>query len=308
MLSLRPRVELSIPVAAKHVPSGGELRNVRRAVGENRTVVVFSLTDSAYHALGERLGQGNGGAALREAFEKLGVDEVFRTDCCWDDLAHAEARELLSRMNDGLPLPLLLYACPVWARAVREARPDCAPFFSGASLNAQRQGIAARARVAVRRGVAPERIAHVTVVGCPARKAALLAGGMDACVCGGEEHVLTVREVLSWLVEEGVAAPGSPKTAASAAGRRGPDSRLHDVLAHAWLIENGALPPSGFLRLEPCLELAGVTQGEVELGGKTIRAAKVRGVENAYALLSRVREGSARFDLVEALSCASGCV
>ena len=80
------------------------------------------------------------------------------------------------------------------------------------------------------------------------------------------------------------------------------------MLAHAWLIENGALPPSGFLRLEPCLELAGVTQGEVELGGKTIRAAKVRGVENAYALLSRVREGSARFDLVEALSCASGCV
>lgn len=244
--------------------------------------------------------------ALKSLLGLLGADEVFLGDCCWDDHAHAEAEELLLRMRKGLPLPQIIHACPKWAADAKAERPGLLPYFSAVPLHAQRRGLAARARISARHGVPPESVVHITVVGCPARKAALLQNGLKHGSSIGPEYVLTAREVALWLARRGLDGAAGKVGAASAAPA-GRGSRLRDVAAHALLIREGRMPEPGFLRLYPVNGLPGVEEGTVWLGDVLLRVAVVRGLCNACALPDGFSAGRAGYHLAEVLACAGGC-
>ncbi|MEG0640527.1 MAG: [Fe-Fe] hydrogenase large subunit C-terminal domain-containing protein [Clostridia bacterium] len=301
MNTLRPLAPSPMQNAPLLTPWISERRRVRFALEEAQTVVAFSLMADAKLLLAAHFGGDT--AAMEQALHGLGAVEVCCEDCYHDDLAHAEAAEFLQRFAAGLPLPQMIHACPQWMIQVRKEYPQYIPYFSQAKPSPFRQGLAVRARVSARHGIAPEHVAHVTVVGCPARKAALLQSGVDPRICGGAEYVLTARDVLCALVKKGMLPSGLTPAVAHPCAPQPQRGRLQEVLAHALLLKNGIVPAPDFLSLRPSLTHAGCMEGSITLDGRERTVATVRGAEHALALL----QSKPAYVLVEVLTCACGC-
>ncbi|MEG0049341.1 MAG: [Fe-Fe] hydrogenase large subunit C-terminal domain-containing protein [Clostridia bacterium] len=301
MNTLRPLAPIPMPSVPLFTPCMSERRRVRFALEEAQTAVAFSLMADARLMLAAHFGGDT--AAMEQALHGLGAVEVCCEDCYHDDLAHAEAAEFLQRFDAGLPLPQMIHACPQWLAQVRKEHPHYLPYFSQAKPRPCRQGLAVRARVCARHGLAPEHVAHVTVVGCPARKAALLQSGVDPRICGGAEYVLTARDVLCALVKKGMLPSGLTPAVAHPCAPQPQRGRLQEVLAHALLLNDGIVPAPDFLSLRPSLTHAGCMEGSITLDGREQTVATVRGAEHALALL----QSKPAYVLVEVLTCACGC-
>jgi ferredoxin hydrogenase len=214
--------------------------------------------------------------------------------------------------------------CPAWVRFAKLFYPGLLPNLSTVKSPVMIQGALVKTYYAQKTGINPEKIVHVALTPCTAKKAEILLPGMNAAgtslgkpAMRDVDVALTCRE-LAYLLNDGKVdftqtqdAPydslmGAGSGAGMIFGNTG--GVMEAALRTAYKVLNDKNPPADFFELRPVRGFDSVRQASVDLGKRPLNVAVVHGIGRARPLLDLVQSGQRKFDFIEVMACPGGCI
>ncbi len=302
-------------------------RDVAAAIADPDKIVVASTSPAIRVALGEmfRLSPGtNVEGKTVAAMRKLGVDRVLDTTFAADLTVVEEAAELCRRLEEKQSLPMFTSCCPAWVRFAKLFYPKLLSNLSTAKSPVMMQGAMVKTWFAQKMNIAPERIFHVALAPCTAKKAEILLPGMNAAgICHEKpamrdvDAAITTRELGYLLKGKRIDLSrqaeskydnlmGSGSGAGMIFGNTGGVTEA--AMRTAFWMLNGEAPPQEFYRLSPVRGSASVREATVDLGKVKLNIALVSGIGRARPLLDAIQKGETKYDFIEVMACPGGCI
>lgn len=245
------------------------------------------------------------------ALKLMGADEVYDTTFAADMTVMEETAEFLQRLEKGGPFPMFTSCCPAWIRYLEKEDPKYLHNIS--TCKSPMQMFSALLRAQQKEG--DKKLYHIAIMPCTAKK---MEAGRSEFTHDGQpdvDLVLTTQELIRMIKEAGIRfnelpdeAPDMPFGLGTGAGvifgttggvaeavvRRVMESESRNTLQE--------IAYSGVRGME------GVRAVELPVGEKTIRVGVVHGLKNARQLIAKMEAGEEHFDLVEVMTCTTGCV
>jgi iron-only hydrogenase group A len=291
---------------------------VLAALGNPEMTVVIQHAPAVSVTLGEEFGLKPGtdvAGSMTAALRRLGFDRVFETSFAADLTIMEEASELVQRIREGGPLPMMTSCSPGWIKYVEEFYPGFIPNLSSCKSPQAMLGALAKSFLAEREKLDPARVFSVAVMPCVAKK--FEAGRPELSRDGipDVDAVLTTRELarlirmrgidLGLLEPEGADTPfGERSTAGKLFGASGGVMEAALRTAHFLLtgteLENFKVPA--------VRGLDGVKETRFRIGDLELGAAVVSGLANARTLLEQIRAGRRDLHFIEVMTCPGGCI
>ena len=305
-----------------------ECPQVRQAAADPDRVLVVSTSPSVRAALGEEFGMEPGAfveGKMVALLRVLGADYVLDTNFAADLTIVEEASELIRRITEkDRPLPQFTSCCPGWVHFAEMYAPELLPHLSTAKSPIGMQGPTVKTYFAKKMGLDPEKIVHVALTPCTAKKFEIrrgeLHGAADHLGIPGlrdTDQVITTRELARWAKAEGVdwntledSACDSLMGQASGAGVifGNTGGVMEAALRTAYAYITGESAPQSLLNLTPVRGYEGVREAQVAIGDQTLQVAVVYGTANARAFLQRMKESGRQYHFVEVMACPGGCI
>lgn len=305
-----------------------EYLQVRAAIKDPESIVIFSTSPSVRVGLGEAFGMPNGSfveGKMVAALRALGADYVLDTNFAADMTIMEEASELVSRVTkESAPLPQFTSCCPAWVKFVETFYPDLTGHISSAKSPIGMQGPTIKTYFAKQMGIDPKKIVNVALTPCTAKKFEIRRDEMNASgTFHGDEsmrdmdYVITTRELAKWMKEEGLNLASLKDSSydplmgeASGAGVIfGNTGGVMEAAARtAYFLITGENPPKDFYTLLPLRGVDDVRTAEVTIAGKTLRIAVIHEIRNAVPVLEQLKNGNCPYDFIEVMTCRGGCI
>ena len=287
---------------------------VNAALADPAKYVVVQVAPAVRAALGENFEfpigvdvEGKIAAALRE----LGFDKVFDTKFAADLCIMEEANELIERIeNDGV-LPLITSCCPAWVKYAEHFYPDMLDNLSTCKSPQQMFGAIAKSYYAEKLGKSKEDIVVVSVMPCVAKKFELTRPEM----AGDVDYSITTNELAVMMKEAGIQLEAMPFEQFDAPMGIGTGAGV--IFGATGGVMEAALRTAvekmtgeelAALDFTEVRGMNGVKEASYEVGGEEVKVAVVSGLANANALLTRIKNGEADYQMVEVMACPGGCV
>ncbi|MBE3519380.1 MAG: iron hydrogenase small subunit [Firmicutes bacterium] len=290
---------------------------VWKALSDPSKHVIVQTAPATRVAIGEEFGlpyetvsTGKMVAALR----RLGFAKVFDTDFAADLTIMEEGSELLERLENGGPLPLITSCSPGWVKFMEQFYPELADNVSSCKSPQQMFGALAKTYYAEKAGIDPSSIVVVSIMPCTAKKFECQRPEMTASGYQDVDYVLTVRELARMIKQAGIDfqdledeeydAPLGISTGAGVIfGATG--GVMEAALRTAYELHTGKTLPS--VDFEPVRGMESIKEAEIQMDGTTLRVAVAHGLSNARALLERVKAGE-KYHFIEIMACPGGCI
>ena len=250
------------------------------------------------------------------ALKRLGFDKVFDVDTAADFTIMEEGTELLHRLQNGGPLPLITSCSPGWIRYCEQHHPDMLPHLSTCKSPQQMFGALVKSYYAEKMGIDPKKIVVVSVMPCTAKKYEVqreeqrMANG-----CMPVDISITTRELARMIQRSGILFDHLPDGqfdpmlglstgAATIVGVTGGvmEAALRTVVE---TITGGEMKPLEFHEVRG---LKGIKEAEYQLPGRTVRVCAASGLHNAKVVLDGVKNGTMQYDFIEFMACPGGCI
>ena len=287
------------------------------ALNDPTKTVIVGPAPSVRAQLGECFGMPIGTnveGKLVAALRRLGFDQVFDVDTAADVTIMEEGTELLHRLKEGGPLPLITSCSPGWIKFCEHNYPDMLENLSTCKSPHQMFGAILKSYYAEKNGIDPESIFVVSVMPCTAKKFEAARPEMEVSGLRDVDAVITTRELSGMIYDMGIDFPAlhdssfdNPFGAATGAG--------HIFGATGGVMEAALRTVADLLTgsSSDCFEyddvrgLEGIKIATVKAGDLELRAAVAHGLGNARKLMDAVRAGE-KFDFIEIMACPGGCV
>ena len=289
-----------------------------RALHDPSKRVVIQIAPAVRVALGEAYGLPAGENVLDKlvtALKIMGADEVYDTIFGADLTVREESAEFLRRLETGENLPLMTSCCPSWVRYVEQERPQFLKNLSSALSPMQMFATVLKDRYRAKDAADGRTTFHIAIMPCTAKK--MEAGRKEFRRDGvpNVDLVLTTQEVIKMIKESGIRfqmlekeSPDLPYGMGSGAAEIfGTSGGVAEAVVRCCLPDKSKnalrmLEHSGLRGTEP---IRFVT---IPIGERDVRIALVHGLANAAKLLDQIERGEVELDLVEVMSCRTGCV
>jgi iron-only hydrogenase group A len=291
---------------------------VLAALENPELTVVIQHAPAVSVTLGEEFGLKPGtdtAGTMTAALRLLGFDRVFETSFAADLTVMEEAAELVQRIHEGGPLPMMTSCSPGWIKYVEEFDPGIIGNLSSCKSPQGMLGALVKSFLAERERLDPRKIFSVAVMPCVAKK--FEAGRPELSRDGipDVDAVLTTRELariirmrgidMSLLEPESADTPfGERSTAGKLFGASGGVMEAAVRTAH-FLLTGTELPN---LKLQAVRGLDGVKEAHFRIGDLDLGAAVVSGLGNARTLLEQVKAGRKDLHFIEVMTCPGGCI
>ncbi|MDP4117776.1 MAG: NADH-dependent [FeFe] hydrogenase, group A6 [Bacillota bacterium] len=288
------------------------------ALADPEKHVVIQAAPAVRAALGEEFGMEMGKCVtgkMAAAMRRLGFDEVLDTDFSADLTIMEEGTELLERIKNGGPFPLITSCSPGWIKFCEHFYPEFIPNLSSCKSPHQMFGAVMKTYYAEKKGIDPKKIFTVSIMPCTAKK---FECGRDEMEVGGErdvDAVITTRELASMIKTAGIDFVniadedfddifGIGSGAGVIFGATGGvmEAALRTVKE---IVENKPLDNIDF---EVVRGTKGIKTATVNIGGMDINVAVASGLANARKLLDDIKAGKAEYHFIEIMACPGGCV
>ena len=303
---------------------------VATAIAAPNKIVVASTSPAIRVSLGEmyRLDPGtNVEGKTVGAMKKLGVDHVLDTTFAADLAIMEEASELLRRLQKSdteNPLPMFTSCCPSWVRFVKLFYPMLLPNLSTAKSPVLMQGTMVKTYFAQKMGIDPEKIVHIALTPCTAKKAEIMLPDMNsagislgkpeirdvdiALTCREIAYLLKASEIDFLQVQDATYSSlmGAGSGASMIFGNTG--GVMEAALRTAYKLLNDKNPPADFFDLRPIRGWESVRHATVDLGKRTLNVAVVHGIGKTRPFIDAIQSGEQKFDFVEVMACPGGCI
>jgi NADH-quinone oxidoreductase subunit G len=293
-----------------------EINDVVESLYDKKKMVIVQIAPAVRVTIGEYFGKEAGILSIGKiitALRRMGFDKVYDTCFGADFTVIEEGKEFLDRKAKGENLPIFTSCCPAWVRFAEQYYPDFLSNLSSCRSPQQMFGSLCKDKLSADLNIPREDIVVVSVMPCTAKK---FEANRDEFKVNGNpdvDHVLTSSELALMIKESGIDFDmlefgsfdmpfGFSTGGAIIFGSSGGVSEA--VLRFAAdKIERGSAQEFKQLRGDESLKIS-----EVTIGRETLRLAIVSGLSNARALIDKIRNGEANFDIVEVMACSGGCV
>ncbi|MGJ4851276.1 [FeFe] hydrogenase, group A [Bacillota bacterium Meth-B3] len=276
--------------------------------------VTVQIAPAVRVALGREFGLGEGENAIGmivAALRRIGFDEVFDTAVGADLTVLEESQELLRRIEQGGPLPLMSSCCPAWVRYVELEAPELLPHLSTCKSPMQMLAAVVKRQY---RGTS-RRLVHVAVMPCTAKKfEAERPEFRDDQGAPDVDHVITTQELIRMIRESGIVfseleaeAVDAPFSTVTGAGVIfGVTGGVTEAVLRR-VSNDKSLSALRAVAYQNVRGMDGIKQTQISLGERRLNIAITSGLGSAAQLIERMKQGE-RFDFVEVMACPGGCV
>ena len=305
-----------------------EAPQVQKAIADPDKVVVVSTSPAVRASLGEEFGMEPGAfveGKMVALLRALGVDYVLDTNFAADLTIVEEASELIRRMKEqDRPLPQFTSCCPGWVHFAEIYAPELLPHLSTAKSPIGMQGPTVKTYFAKQMGLDPQKIVHVALTPCTAKKFEVRREEMHAAAdyhgvegMRDTDQVITTRELARWAKAADIdwnaledsaydSLMGKSSGAGVIFGNTG--GVMEAALRTAYEYLTGQAAPESLLHLSPVRGYEGVREAQVKIGELTLQVAVVYGTANARAFLQRMKESGKQYHFVEVMACPGGYI
>ena len=306
-------------------------KDVAKAIADPDKIVVVSTAPSVRVAFGEMYGLAPGANVEKEivgALKQLGVNYVLDAAFAADLTIMEEASELVHRLGSKnrkkVKMPMFTSCCPAWVYYVKLYYPSLMANLSTAKSPQMMQGALVKTYFAQKQGINPEKIVHVALMPCTAKKGEILFDGMNSAgvslkkpAMRDVDYVLTNRE-LAYLFNDGKvnflqakgasydSLMGEGSGAGMIFGNTG--GVMEAALRSGYKMLNGVNPPANFLEYSPLRGFDTVKQATADLGSVKLNVAVVNGIGKVKPFIEALQSNNQQFDFIEIMACPGGCI
>ena len=289
-----------------------------RAIHDPSKRVVIQIAPAVRVAVGEAFGFPAGENVLDRlvtALKLMGVDEVYDTTFGADFTTIAESEEFLERLKNGGPFPMFTSCCPAWVKYLENENPKYLKNISTCKSPMEMVGAIFRDKYAAKDAADGRTTYHIAIMPCTAKK---MEAARPEFIHDGRpdvDLVLTTQEVVQMMKESGIRfqmlekeSPDLPYGMGSGAAEIfGTSGGVAEAVIRCCTTDKSknalrTIEHSGIRGTDA------VRFAEVTINGRKVRAAIVHGLGSAAKLLDQIRSGEVQADLVEVMSCRTGCV
>lgn len=288
------------------------------AIADPNKHVVVGPAPSVRAQLGECFGMPIGTnveGKMIAALRRLGFDKVFDVDTAADVTIMEEGTELIGRIKNGGPLPLITSCSPGWVKFCEHYYPELLDNVSSCKSPQQMFGALVKSYYAEKAGIDPKDIYVVSVMPCTAKKFEVQRDEMKVDGVPDVDVSITTRELASMIRKAGIVFEELADEecdpvfgVASGAG--------HIFGATGGVMEAALRTVQEVLTGKSCDSIEfhevrgveGVKEAEYEIAGMKVKVAATSGLTNAAKLLDMIKSGEKEYHFVEVMCCPGGCV
>lgn len=305
-----------------------EIEQVKAAISDPDTVVIFQTAPAVRVGLGEEFGfepgtfvEGKMIAALRQ----LGGDYVLDTNFGADMTIMEEASELIERVLHGHgKLPQFTSCCPAWVKFAETFFPELLPNLSTAKSPISMQAPTQKTYFAEKMGLDAKKIVAVAVTPCTAKKFEIRREEMSASADYWNEPgmmdtdlCITTRELAKWLraenidfstLEDSTFDPlmGEASGGGIIFGNTG--GVMESAMRAAYEMVTKEKAPANLIPFEDIRGMDGAREADVAIGDKVLHVAAVHGTGNMRKFIEDMRANNKHYDFIEVMACRGGCI
>ncbi|HHT86344.1 MAG TPA: 4Fe-4S binding protein [Clostridiales bacterium] len=297
-------------------------KEVWDALADPNKYVVFQTAPAVRIALGEEFGMPIGTYSTGKmvaAIRRLGADKVFDVDFAADLTIMEEGTELLQRLQNGGPLPMITSCSPGWIKFCEHFYPDFLPNLSTCKSPNQMQGALTKTYFAQKNNLDPKNIFVVSVMPCTAKKFEIKRPEMGRDGYRDVDANITTRELARMIRQASLDYVNLPDEEF--------DNILGDSTGAAVIFGvTGGVMEAALRTVADILTgedlksieyadvrgLEGIREATLQLpinGQMTdIHVAVAHGTGNAAKLLDSIKRGERTYHFIEIMGCPGGCI
>ncbi len=295
-----------------------DTQKVLDAIADPTKHVAICTAPSIRATIGECFGYEPGTdveGKMVSALKALGFDGVYDMNLTADLTIMEEATELLDRIKNNGPLPLITSCSPGWIKYCEHYFPQFTENLSSCKSPQQMFGAMYKTYYAQKMGLDPKDIVFVSAIPCTAKKFEVGRDGQSAAGVPDVDVAITTRELGRMIEKAGIDFRAlddgkfdAPFEIGSGAGA---------IFGATGGVMEAALRMAAEVILGEKLEklefndvrgIAGVKKASYKLGDLEVNVAVASGTANAKALLKAIESGELNVQFVEIMACPGGCV
>ena len=289
-----------------------------RALHNDKMRVVVQIAPAVRVAVGEAFGLEPGTNCMDKlvsALKMMGAEEVYDTTFSADLTVMEETAEFLKRLEKGGPFPMFTSCCPAWIKYLENENPRYLKNVSSCKSPQQMFGAVLKDRYNAKDAADGKTTFHISIMPCTAKKMEAAREEFKTNGVPDVDLVLTTREVINMIKEAGIRfadlegeAPDMPFGMGTGSGVIfGTTGGVAEAVARRVLADNSknTLQELQYSGLRDTDAIRAVT---LTVGDRVLHIAVVHGLVNAKKLIEDIEEGTEYFDLVEVMTCKTGCV
>ena len=291
--------------------------DVWQALADPAKTVIVHMAPSIRATIGEGFGLPPGTAVTGKtvaALRRLGFDVIFDTNFGADLTILEEAHELVGRLKQNGPFPLITSCSPGWVNYMEKFYPEFIPNMSSCMSPMTMLSSLLKNHYPKLAGKKPEDIYVVSIMPCTAKKFESRRPEFIQDGIPYTDAVLTTRELIYMIKSYGIDFVNLPDEmmdnplgmssgAADIFGTTG--GVMEAALRTAVETVTGREMPS--IDYEMVRGVEGLKTAELDVAGTTIKVAVANGLVNAGTILDRIKAGEV-FHIVEIMACPGGCI
>ena len=295
-----------------------DTEKVWEALFDQDKYVVVSTAPAIRASIGELFGMKPGTfvrGKVATALKMLGFKKIFDTNFSADLTIVEEANELIDRIKNNGVLPMTTSCCPGWIKFVEEYYPEFLPNVSSCKSPQQMMGAVIKSYFAEKSGIPKEKIVHVSVMPCTAKKYEAARPEFSPDGIRDVDIVITTRELGRMIKQAGIDFANLPDSdydnplgeysgAGTIFGVTG--GVMEAALRTAYEMLTGKTLES--VEFTPLRGLKGIKISEVDIDGLKARIAVANTLGNARKLLEKIKSGEVKVDFIEVMACPGGCI
>ncbi len=295
-----------------------EIGKAWRVLYDAKKRVVFQIAPAVRVAVGEAFGLEPGVNAIDRlvaALKMMGADEVYDTNFGADLTVMEESAEFLERLKKGGPFPMFTSCCPAWIRYLEKENPKYLKNVSTCKSPMEMFAAVLKDQYRAKDAEDGRTTYHIAIMPCTAKKMEAQREEFQHDGVPDVDLVLTTQEVITMIKESGIRfselegeAPDLPfGMGTGAATIFGTTGGVAEAVARR-VVEDKSKNTLQAIQFSGLRGTDAIRSVTLPVGDQVLRIAVVHGLVNAKKLLADIESGREYYDLVEVMTCKTGCV
>ena len=289
-----------------------------RALHDPNVRVVIQIAPAVRVAIGEAFGMEPGVNSMDKlvaALKMMGAEEVYDTNFGADLTVLEESAEFLERLKKGGPFPMFTSCCPAWIKYLENENPKYLKNVSTCKSPMEMFAAIIKDQYKAKDAEDGKTTFHIAIMPCTAKK---MEAARDEFKHDGKpdvDIVLTTQEVINMIKEAGIRfnelegeSPDLPfGMGTGAAVIFGTTGGVAEAVARR-VVEDKSKNTMQAIQFSGLRDTGVIREVSLPVGDRILRIAVVHGLVNAKKLLADIESGAAYYDLIEVMTCKTGCV
>ena len=296
-----------------------DIEQVWKEITNPEKKVVVQMAPATRVAIGEMFGLEpgvNSIGKMNAALRKIGFDLIFDTNFGADLTIMEEATEFLSRLKSGENLPIFTSCCPAWIKYLETEHPDMLHHLSSCKSPMSMLSPVLKTLVPEHFGISRDNMVVVAIMPCTAKKYECKRPELTTNGKPDTDYVLTTQELGRMIKEAGInfnaldtEAPDSPFGEYTGAGTIfGASGGVAEAAART-AYEFATSEPLNDIDIKQMRGTSNRSRDiELDLKGTKLIIRVVSTLREAEKSLKEIKEGKAKFQMLEVMACPGGCI